>query len=232
MYVAVHAQVHYNSHKAVQARSDERWRIAPSEVTPLEKTSRGPKKIARGSFASVHKAVFKERIAAVKELHEDSAQKPGAIALLVQEITINRSITHPNICAVYGGWDNLDLDQGIIPSIVMEYLPLKLTDVMAAPDEYGLTPAAKQSIVYQLAKCLMNLHARRPAIYHCDLKPENIMLTENLTAKLIDFGIAKLERVTKMSKLDGKLASSVQGTFGYMVRFFIFSSSTCDPPGP
>ena len=203
-----------------------KWHIDPSEVTALDMTEHdGPLKIGVGSFASVHKGLFKDKLAAVKRLHAHWATDLKVRKLFLQEITVNMEFTHPNICRVLGGWDTVKAAEGIFPTIVMEYFPLKLTDVLADPDRHGLTPAMKHSIIYQIAECLMLLHARHPPVYHCDLKPDNIMLTEDLTVKLIDFGLAKIERMSQLSDIGGSSFVGTRGTFGYTVRRLIFDVS-------
>ena len=199
--------------------------IDPKEVVPVEASKQGvPKKFARGAFGSLYLAKYKGRDVVVKVLHEDLAGDPDVCKHFLRELELSMSFKHPYICRVYGGWDILDHDEGIYPSIVMEYLPLKLIDVLNRPEKHGLTPAIKQRIVYQLAMCLMNLHTRNPPVYHCDLKPENIMLTADLTVKLIDFGIAKIERNTLLSTVKGTTTAGIRGTVGYMVCHFLASS--------
>jgi serine/threonine protein kinase len=56
-------------------------------------------------------------------------------------------------------------------------------------------------------------------VYHCDLKPENIMLTEDLTVKLIDFGVAKVELQTLAGSIIGQSTlGGAKGTPGFMVN--------------
>jgi serine/threonine-protein kinase len=153
----------------------------------------------------------------IKELHPQLATEPKMRQLLVKEIETNMGFKHPNICRVFGGWDTYDDDEGIYPSMVIEFAPLKLNDVLSNPEKYSLTPEKKKAIIYQLVTCLMNLHTRYPPVYHCDLKPENIMLTEDLTVKLIDFGVAKVERMTLVNSITGHNTASIKGTPGFMV---------------
>jgi serine/threonine protein kinase/tetratricopeptide (TPR) repeat protein len=62
-------------------------------------------------------------------------------------------------------------------------------------------------------------HAHAVGVLHCDIKPENIMLTPNGTAKLLDFGIARLRLDTLDTRDDAGeywTGASLAGTVGYM----------------
>jgi serine/threonine-protein kinase len=190
------------------------WFIDPSRVTPLEMTARGPKKLSRGSFASIHAATLGELVVAVKEFHADITARREFRERFIHEIMINFSYKHRNLCCVHGGWDILDEEKSIFPSIIVELVPLKLTDVMADCEKYKITIAVKISIIKQLAKCLSDLHSRHPPVFHCDVKPENIMLTEDMTVKLIDFGLARAGSGS-FASLPG--SGGVRGTYGYLV---------------
>jgi serine/threonine protein kinase len=114
---------------------------------PLEMTSRGPKKLARGAAASVYKAKYNGMIVVVKELHPDLAADLNMRQLLVREIETNMDLKHPNICHVFGGWDTYDDEEGIYPSMILEFAPLKLNDVLSNPEKHGLTPDKKKYII-------------------------------------------------------------------------------------
>jgi serine/threonine-protein kinase len=178
--------------------------------------------IGEGASSFVYRGSLKGRIVAVKELKHLIAANPRIRKLLVREITTCIGFKHPNICQVFGGWDTYDEEEGIYPSMVMEFVPLTLLMVLSNPAKYGLTQEKKKAIIHQLAMCLMSLHSRLPSVYHCDLKPENIMLTEDLTVKLIDFGIAKVELQTLAGTINGQSTlGGPRGTPGFMVCFLV-----------
>ena len=105
------------------------------------------------------------------------------------------SVSHPNVVTVF--------DEGRSDGdsfMVMEYVRGKtLRDVIA---ERGPLPAHEAArIVAQIAAALDAAHDA--GVIHCDVKPANVMLDENGTAKLTDFGIARAARGPREHELIG-----------------------------
>ncbi|KAI9115041.1 hypothetical protein K1719_014054 [Acacia pycnantha] len=70
----------------------------------------------------------------------------------------------------------------------------------------------RSKIVLQVARGLLYLHEEcDPQIIHCDIKPQNVLLDSNYTAKVSDFGVAKLLKKDKT-----RTSTNVRGTMGYM----------------
>ncbi|OMO61210.1 hypothetical protein CCACVL1_23681 [Corchorus capsularis] len=66
--------------------------------------------------------------------------------------------------------------------------------------------------VFGIARGLLYLHEEcETQIIHCDIKPQNVLLDDSFTAKIADFGLAKL-----MMKDQTKTSTNVRGTMGYM----------------
>lgn len=101
-----------------------------------------------------------------------------AFAREAEAIRIASSNSSPNVVTFYD-WDpNLSL-------IAMEYLEGQtLSDIM-----YGLDLSEKKNIAVELCKGLQHIHD--VDVIHCDIKPSNIIVTNNRVA-IIDFGLAKL----------------------------------------
>lgn len=105
------------------------------------------------------------------------------------------AVTHPNVVTVYDeGQDGTDA------FIVMEYVPGKtLRDIVAASG--ALPPAEVARLVSQVAAALDATH--RAGMVHCDVKPANVIVTDDGVAKLTDFGIARAARGAEERELVG-----------------------------
>ncbi len=143
------------------------------------------KKIGVGGMATVYKAKCNilKRYVAVKVLRDEFTTDEEFIKRFNTEAQAAASLTHPNIVSIYdvGHEDN-------IYYIVMELVQGKtLKDII---NEDGALPwkwALNVSI--QVASALEMAHKNN--IVHRDIKPHNIIITEDGIAKVTDFGIAK-----------------------------------------
>ncbi|GAB3443415.1 protein kinase [Actinophytocola sediminis] len=129
-----------------------------------------------------------DRQVAVKQLLVDgSAWADEAIARAMREGRIAGRLRHPNAIAVYDvtehqGW----------PCLVMEYLP---SESLATRD--GLRPRDVAAIGAQLASALAAAH--EAGIVHRDIKPDNVLIAEDGTAKITDFGVSRAKGDTSVT---------------------------------
>jgi serine/threonine-protein kinase len=122
------------------------------------------------------------REVAVKILRDEVAAQADAVARFRREAHAAAKLNHPNIVQIY--------DTGVDGStyyIVMEYLPEPdLKHVIK-----GWAPLPEEKVVEVATQCLRALaYAHRNGIIHRDVKPHNILFTDEGRAKLSDFGIA------------------------------------------
>ena len=161
-------------------------------------------KLGEGGMGAVYKANDSrlERVVALKFLPAGMTQDENAKKRFVQEARAAAALDHPNICAVY----EVDEVQGQ-SFIVMAYIQgLSLKDKIATG---FLKVEDALGIAIQVAEGLAEAHSR--GVIHRDIKPGNIMLTEKGQAKIMDFGLAKLEGKADLTK-----TSTVMGTTAYM----------------
>lgn len=111
-----------------------------------------------------------DRVVALKQAHGDEARK-GA------------RLQHPNVITLY----DVAVHDGV-RWLVMEYVPAP--SLAALVRERGPLPSGRVArIGAQLAAGLAAIHAQ--GVVHCDVTPNNVLITDDGTAKLIDFGIAQ-----------------------------------------
>lgn len=142
-------------------------------------------KIGTGGMATVYKAkcLVLKRFVAVKVLRDEFTTDEEFIKRFNVEAQAVASLTHPNIVSVYdvGQEENLHY-------IVMELVKGKtLKEIIV--EEGALAWKWSLKIAKQIASALEMAH--RNNIIHRDIKPHNIIITEDGVAKVTDFGIAK-----------------------------------------
>ena len=83
--------------------------------------------------------------------------------------------------------------------IVFELLGVSLYEVLKQNNQHGLTLSSVRLLTEQLLESMILM--RQAGIIHCDMKPENVLLTKELhpTVKLIDFGSACFDHHTVFS---------------------------------
>ena len=86
-----------------------------------------------------------------------------------------------------------------LPMLVMEYLPLSLTQCLERHQDLPLQ--IKYSILLDVAKGLNYLHCKRPPIVHRDLTANNILLNSNFIAKISDLGVSRMADTFKRQQL-------------------------------
>lgn len=158
--------------------------------------------IGTGGMGEVYRARDTRlgRDVAIKVLPERFAADPDRLRRFEHEARSIAALNHPHICQLY------DVGQGYL---VLEY-------VEGPPLHGPLAVHEAIRLALQIASALEAAHAR--GILHRDLKPANILVTHGGSAKLLDFGLAKL-----MSAADEALQDLTQtqdgvllGTASYM----------------
>ena len=162
--------------------------------------------VARGGMSEVYRGwdVRLDRRVAVKVLAGWLAADGDAVRRMEREARAVARLQHPNVVAVYDHGE----DDGGTPFLVMEWIEGRsLKDVVA---DGPLPEQEARRITLQLLAALE--HAHEHGIVHRDIKPQNVLITPDGTAKLTDFGIARSIDATHGLTMAGQIV----GTAAYL----------------
>jgi serine/threonine protein kinase len=158
--------------------------------------------LGQGGMGIVYKAedTRLRRTVALKFLAHNFTATAEDRARFQHEAQAAATLNHPNICTIHA----IDEYEGQ-QFIEMEFLDGSTLREKPAP----VAPAEAAGIVLQIAEGLSAAHAK--GIIHRDIKSENIMLTRDGRAKIMDFGLARLRGNLRLTR-----AGATIGTIAYM----------------
>ena len=179
--------------------------------------------LGEGGMGVVYRAVDTRlgRPVALKLLHREQGVDPERKKRFIQEARAASGLNHPNIITIYEIGEDGDHD-----FIAMEYVAGRSLASLMARQRLSADESLKYAV--QTADAMSAAHAA--GILHRDLKPGNIMVTDQGRIKVLDFGLAKLiesaahpddltDRDTTESGIGGLVrteAGVVLGTAAYM----------------
>jgi serine/threonine-protein kinase len=164
--------------------------------------------LGRGGMGVVYRArdALLGRDVAIKTLTEGFSGNPEMLRRFYHEASHTSALRHPNIVIVFDAGD-----QDGTPYLVMEYVEGESLEA-ALKEGKHISLELRLSIVEQV--CAALAYAHRNGVIHRDVKPANIIMQRDGTAKLLDFGIARADS----NRLDKTLTSTgtLIGTPAYM----------------
>ena len=177
--------------------------------------------VGEGAYGIVYKCKNKETgkyvaIKRFKEVDDDLVKKT-----MKRELKMLQKLHHPNVVdfqEAYKRKGNLYL--------VFEFVDKNLLELLQEHPQ-GLDPNLIRHLIYQLCKAIKYMHDQN--IIHRDVKPENLLITENMELKLCDFGFARLISGTCTEKLTDYVATRwyrapelllTQGEYGKEVDYW------------
>ncbi|EEC77074.1 hypothetical protein OsI_15472 [Oryza sativa Indica Group] len=193
--------------------------------------------IGRGSYSSVYRAKLspvKIQVAIkVFDLEMRCADKS-----FVSECEILRNIRHRNLLPILTACSTIDYSGNAFKALIYEYMPNGNLDMWLHKKNTNvaskcLSLSQKINIAVDIANALSYLHHEcERSIVHCDLKPTNILLDNDMNAYLGDFGISSLileSRFALPGQSSPNSSIGLKGTIGYIAPEYAQCghSSTC-----
>ena len=190
-------------------------RLGPFEIDRL---------VAVGGMGEVYRARDTRlgRTVALKVLPPDAAADPDRRRRLETEARAASALSHPHICALFDIGSDGGVDYLVMEYLEGETLVGRMARRRAAGESLPSGLSLDEALEYgaQIADALAAAH--RGGVVHRDLKPGNVMLTQD-GVKLLDFGLAKmkptLEGIDAIAEAAGRprtVSGVVMGTANYM----------------
>ncbi|PIA33967.1 hypothetical protein AQUCO_03900087v1 [Aquilegia coerulea] len=180
--------------------------------------------IGVGSYGSVFKGVLQDinQTVAVKVLN---LQREGASKSFLTECNALRHLRHRNLLKIITACSSVDFQGNDFRALVFEFMPYGSLEEWLHPivneqqhDSRNLSFIQRLNIAIDVASALDYLHNRcQPGVVHCDLKPSNVLLDDDMTARVADFGIAKMFAAASYDSSQTQPSSDlIRGSIGYV----------------
>ncbi|KAB2637270.1 receptor-like protein kinase [Pyrus ussuriensis x Pyrus communis] len=161
--------------------------------------------LGNGGFGSVYKGTLSDGIdVAVKVFN---LQIEGAFKSFDSECEVISNIRHRNLIKIISSCSQIDFK-----ALVLQYMPNGSLEKWLYSQNSPLNILQRLNIMIDVALALEYLHhGYSTPVVHCDMKPSNILLDEDMVAHVADFGIAKL-----LGEGDSFTQTMTLATIGYM----------------
>lgn len=209
-----------NRHIPSSSRQDWPLRISYQEIYKSTNGFSADNLIGSGSFGSVYRGTIDENPVAVKVFN---MEQKGASKSFMDECSALKSIRHRNLLKIITACSTTDHQGNEFKCLVSEFMTngnldewLHLHPGNDAGRSLGIVK--RLNVAIDVASAIDYLHNYcHTQIVHCDLKPSNILLDEDLTAHVGDFGLARFLQQSSKWQLQNQAASiQLKGSIGYI----------------
>jgi len=179
--------------------------------------------VGTGSFGSVYKgSLLKfEGPIVVKVLKLETR---GASKSFVAECKVLEKMKHKNLLKLLTFCSSIDYNGEVFKAIVFEFMPMGSLEGLLYNNEHlesrnpNFNLRQRLSVALDVAHALHYLHYNsHEVVVHCDIKPSNVLLDDDIVAYVGDFGLARfLNGATGSSSKDQVSSAAIQGTIGYV----------------
>ncbi|XP_078169208.1 uncharacterized protein LOC144563599 [Carex rostrata] len=208
----------------IMAMTWEFKKVSYNDLLRSTNSFSGENLIGSGTFRVVYKASISlggANTVAVKVLN---LEQRGAIRSFLSECEALRNVKHRNLIKVLSVCSSIDHQGNDFKALIFEYMPNGSLETWLHPNAHrdrpseGLTLLQRVKIAIDIAKALDYLHDHRPVqLIHCDLKPSNVLLDDDMTAHVGDFGLARF--LVRSDTVPGQSITStggIKGSIGYI----------------
>ncbi|WOL13887.1 leucine-rich repeat receptor-like serine/threonine-protein kinase [Canna indica] len=172
--------------------------------------------LGSGSFGRVYKGVLgDDTLVAIKVLQLQSGNSTKSFK---RECQVLKTIRHRNLMRIITACSLPDFKALVLPFMANGSLESHLYPQAERADSSQLSLLERVNICSDIAEGLAYLHHHSPVkVIHCDLKPSNILLNDDMTALVSDFGIARLVMsVEGGNTTNESTANVICGSIGYV----------------
>ena len=181
--------------------------------------------IGKGRYSFVYRGQLLQdiNIVAIKVFNQEIR---GAQKSFITECNALRNVRHRNLVPILTACSSIDSSGNDFKALVYKFMPrgdlhkllYSTPHDNRSSDLCYISLAQRLNIAVDMSDALAYLHhSHQGTIIHCDLKPSNILLDDNMTAHVGDFGLARFRiDSTSFGNSDSTSSFAINGTIGYV----------------